>query len=574
MIWPTFDVKQLMSLEYGRPLPKGFRNKNGIYPVAGSNGIDGYHDEWLVEGPGIVVGRKGSAGKVTWFESNFWPIDTTYFVRHAKCCNKRWVYYFLLYSKISDLATMTGVPGLNRNDVYRLRISLPPLSEQQRIVDILDQADVLRKMRAEADEMMQRVLPALFYKMFGDPATNLKNWNTVSFQEAFKDDTSRCNKLLKTEYQASGLYPVIDQGKTFIAGYFDSDSFVVRSSKPVIVFGDHTRAIKLIDFPFIAGADGSRILSVKDGLCPEFLACQLELLPIPDLGYSRHMREVKRLQFTKPPINLQNQFAVYYRNIRSTCNNQETSKGIIESLMHTLLHHAFSSELTAKWREAHMKELLQEMEVQTRELGFLVHDEDHSTRMTDFLYPLLEKKSILLAYIILRSLEAKHQIARVKLAKQYYFVNQFMQQPVTEYFQPMAAGPLDNDIFAALELAQDRKWVVIEPQKGNEKPLSAGVCIADTEKLVNDILGPTREQVDDYLESTKDWGWETLERWATVHSAALKLVDRKIPLTLESVKLQIRSIPEWEAKLKRSEFSDVNIEKALIGLKNWSLLPI
>lgn len=220
-----------------------------------------------------------------------------------------------------------------------------------------------------------------------------------------------------------------------------------------------------------------------------------------------------------------------------------------------------------------MKELLKEMEVQTRKLGFPVPDEeDRPSRVTDFPNPLLEKKAILLAYIIFCSLEAKHPMARVKLAKQYYFVNQFMQQPVTEHFKPMAAGPLDDEFFAALELAQDRKWVVIEPQKGKEKPLSAGVSIVETRNLVVDILGPAKEQVDEFLESTKDWGWETLERWATVHSVALKLIDGKYPLTVESVKSQILTIPEWEAKLKRCEFSSANINKALIGLRHWGLL--
>jgi hypothetical protein len=193
--------------------------------------------------------------------------------------------------------------------------------------------------------------------------------------------------------------------------------------------------------------------------------------------------------------------------------------------------------------------------------------------VTSFPNPLLEKKAILLSYIIFRSLEAKHPMARVKIAKQYYFVNQFMQQPLIENFQPMAAGPLDNDIFAALELAQDRKWIVIEPQKGNEKPLSAGVSIVDTRSLVVDILGPAKEQVDEFLESTKDWGWETLERWATVHAVAQKVICLKQPLSVELIKSQIRSISSWEAKLKRSEFSDENIEKTIIGLRHWGLIP-
>jgi len=266
-------------------------------------------------------------------------------------------------------------------------------------------------------------------------------------------------------------------------------------------------------------------------------------------------------------------FTHRYQEILDLKKRQAESENRISRVFSTLLHHAFSGELTAKWRQAHMKELLQEMEAQTRELGFPVPDaEDSPIRVTDFLHPLLEKKAILLGYIILHSLGAKHPMARVKLAKQYYFANQFMQQPLTEHFKPMAAGPLDNDIFAALELAQVRKWIVIEPQKGKEKPLTAGVNIAETKDLVVDILGSAKKQVDEFLDSTKDWGWQTLERWATVHSVAQKLINDKHPLTVESIKSRIQTIPEWGAKLKRCEFSEANINKALMGLRHWSLI--
>src|SRR5262245_45631708 len=172
MKWPVVSLEEVLSLEYWAALPAARRDSSGAIPVAGSNGVDGYHSEALVKGPGVVVGRKGSAGKVTWFDSDFWPIDTTFYVRPKMFVELRWIFYLLQRLRLDRLSIVTGVPGLNRNDAYNLKVPLPPLSEQRRIVEILDQADGLRKKRTEADAKADGILPALLYKIFGDPVMN------------------------------------------------------------------------------------------------------------------------------------------------------------------------------------------------------------------------------------------------------------------------------------------------------------------------------------------------------------------------------------------------------------------
>ena len=169
MEWPRVLLGDMLSLEYGKSLPAHARDPHGEFPVAGSNGPDGKHTSALVSSPGIVVGRKGSAGKIYWYENDFWPIDTTYFVVPKLSIEMRWTYYLLSRLRLDRLATTTGVPGLNRNDVYGLETPLPTLDEQRRIVEILDQADRLRRLRTEADAKAERILPALFDKMFGNP---------------------------------------------------------------------------------------------------------------------------------------------------------------------------------------------------------------------------------------------------------------------------------------------------------------------------------------------------------------------------------------------------------------------
>jgi len=137
-----YKVADILTLEYGSALPENNRVK-GEFPVMGSNGIVGYHNEFIVEGPTIVIGRKGSAGKVTWIEKNSFPIDTTFYVRLIDDqFNLKLVYYALQKMNLEKLSGGTGVPGLNRNDAYSKVIPLPPLSEQKKIVSQIEKIEV------------------------------------------------------------------------------------------------------------------------------------------------------------------------------------------------------------------------------------------------------------------------------------------------------------------------------------------------------------------------------------------------------------------------------------------------
>ncbi len=156
MGWPRVRLGDVVSFEYGTSLPARERDPHGEFLVAGSNGPDGTHTKALVSSPGIVVGRKGSAGQVYWYDTDFWPIDTTYYVVPKESLELRWVFYLLRHLRPHRIATTTGVPGLSRADAYALEFGLPPLSEQRRIVEVLDQADRLRRAEVMAVSFAHR----------------------------------------------------------------------------------------------------------------------------------------------------------------------------------------------------------------------------------------------------------------------------------------------------------------------------------------------------------------------------------------------------------------------------------
>jgi len=119
--WKRQNIGQLVELKYGKTLKQGDRIK-GVFQVYGSSGIVGYHHAALVEGPAIVVGRKGNVGSIYWSPASFWPIDTVYFI--PKEYVDFWIY--LMLPSVGFQNTDTGVPGLNRDFAYSRKLIVPP----------------------------------------------------------------------------------------------------------------------------------------------------------------------------------------------------------------------------------------------------------------------------------------------------------------------------------------------------------------------------------------------------------------------------------------------------------------
>jgi type I restriction enzyme S subunit len=116
--WEIKSLGELIELAYGKSLKAGCR-RNGTVPVYGSNGQVGWHNEKLVSGPGIVVGRKGNPGTVTWVHTDFFPIDTTFYVvPRVNGEHLRFLFYALSMQGLAAIAADSAVPGLNRNLAY------------------------------------------------------------------------------------------------------------------------------------------------------------------------------------------------------------------------------------------------------------------------------------------------------------------------------------------------------------------------------------------------------------------------------------------------------------------------
>jgi len=285
--------------------------------------------------------------------------------------------------------------AINKTMLGSVIVQLPALSEQRRIVEILDQADALRKKHAEADAITARILSALFFKMFGNPATNSMNWPMAPLSSFFTSDRHgpRCgpfgSALKKHEYVDRGI-PVWGIENVLPNRFAEDGSLFITEDKYhkliaySVVHGDilisraGTVGRMCVATPTVVrsiiGTNLIRLAFDLEALDPEYFSAMFTCFPqisvrfraASDAGAYSFMNTsiLKSLQIPVPPAKLQRRFAHYVSAVRALEQSHAATREQIRRLFESLLHRAFTGALTAKWNEAHMKELLAEMEFQ------------------------------------------------------------------------------------------------------------------------------------------------------------------------------------------------------------------
>ena len=135
--WDVVPVGRKIVLQRGYDITKDQQQEGGV-PVVSSGGVSSFHDEALVQPPGVVVGRKGTAGAVYYIAVDFWPHDTTLYVSEFFENDVRYAYFKLLSMDLASFDTGSANPTVNRNVVHAVIVSWPPVVEQRAIAEFLD----------------------------------------------------------------------------------------------------------------------------------------------------------------------------------------------------------------------------------------------------------------------------------------------------------------------------------------------------------------------------------------------------------------------------------------------------
>ncbi len=286
----------------------------------------------------------------------------------------------------SQFVSGAKMPRVMMKKFWEHEIPLPPPSEQRYIVELLDHADGLRKKRADADNIADRILPALFYKMFGDPATNSMGWGNGTISDICFQDKKIIDDVAGSGLTYLGLEHVESVSGRIQISEVEGCNIAVRGT--TFLFTDkHVLYSKLrpylnkVALPERDGRCSTELIPIqpKPGFPREYIASFFRLPYVTSTAMNTNkgarmprtdMKLFMSMPTFLPPLAITHQYARIFQKIETQVQGSARVAQRLKKLFSVLVYRAFTGELTAQWREAHMKELLQEMELQARELSF------------------------------------------------------------------------------------------------------------------------------------------------------------------------------------------------------------
>jgi type I restriction enzyme S subunit len=231
--WRKLKLGDLVVVNYGKALVANKRAKGSI-PVYSSSGVTGYHNAPLVEGPGVIVGRKGAIGTVYYSQSSFWPIDTVFYILPDDGkYDLPYLYYLLQTLGLANLNGDSVVPGLNRETLYQRGFRLPPLAEQKAIAAVLASLDAKLDFINRQNEALEATAEAIYNYLFvnrlGDPGKLPANWHYAPISEIADSYIGGTPSRAKPEYW-NGTIPWIKSSKV-------NDLRIIKASEKLTELG-------------------------------------------------------------------------------------------------------------------------------------------------------------------------------------------------------------------------------------------------------------------------------------------------------------------------------------------------
>ena len=277
-----------------------------------------------------------------------------------------------------DIQQGAIIRGVLRKDVEKVEIPFPPLSEQRRIVEILDQADRLRRLRAEADAKAERILPALFIRMFGDPGTNPKRLPSVELGSIilggpknglYKPGSSygEGTQILRIDGFYGGKISGMDALKRIRASSGEIEKYGLQESDIVVnrvnseEYLGKSAIIPALSEPLLFESNMMRLAVDKSQVLPEFVLAHLqtsftktEILSKAKRAINQasiNQQDVKSLKIIRPSLEDQKRFVSASNRFQKTSDRYTEKRTMLENLFDFLLQRSFSGELTASCRK-------------------------------------------------------------------------------------------------------------------------------------------------------------------------------------------------------------------------------
>lgn len=235
----------------------------------------------------------------------FLPYERIADVRFVKYC------FDILQQNCKKISQGAAQDNLSWEKLSTILFPAPPIEVQTKIADILSTYDNLIENNQKQIKLLEEAAQRLYKEWFVDlrfpgyedtPIVDgvPEGWERLPVGELI-EKIPRTTQIMASEYGKEGPIPIIDQSREFIAGYTDNHASLVNVGKPVIVFGDHTRILKYIQFPFAKGADGTQlIVSNTDRMPQSLFYCSLVGVDLSNYHYARHFKYLKAEELLVP----------------------------------------------------------------------------------------------------------------------------------------------------------------------------------------------------------------------------------------------------------------------------------
>ncbi len=502
-------------------LPDGF-------PAYSAAGQDGFLNCFKHSGPAVILSSIGAQCGKCFFATGKWTaIANTQIIWPSRAVIAEFLFYLLNY-RFPWPRAGSAQPFIKLSQAKAMKIPLPPLPVQERIVQILQKADEIRRKRREALELADKILPALFLEMFGDPATNPKGWPKEAIGNLVRFDTAQ----IRPEPGHTYLYLApehIESHTGHYTGPHPTDGRDLGSAKHPFT-RDHVLYCKLrpylnkVVLPHSDGVCSTELVPLRPGpkLLKEFLAIYLQLpffvatavqksqgTKMPRFGPELMKREMMIV----PPLPLQHSFCLQVNQLAEIAQRLKDGLSIALSSFDGLLSRAFTGELTAEWEAANTEWIAERQALYERLPRLLV-----------------------LALLVEKAKRARQGAAEVLVTAlmKYAFLLQ-MEGSATRrrlyHFVPYHYGPFAKELYTDLEALQGEGLVRVENDDEEDK---TRITLVDPSKAEEALAALPDDLKEDAATIVETYG--NLD-----HNTLLMSVYEKYPAYARKSRLRRRS---------------------------------
>ncbi len=296
----------------------------------------------------LISGNGANVGYIHHYNGKFNAYQRTYVLTDAK----HDIHYLKIYTGVNLQERLRvevnagNTPYIVKSTLSDMLIGLPNSSaEQQKIAFTLEDIDALisslDQLIAKKRDIQQATMQQLLTGQRRLPGFS-SEWEVRPFNSIFQRINVKGHQIQASDYQSTGKYPVVDQGKDLIVGFSDNEEKrFINTPKGVIVFGDHTCIVKFVDFDFLVGADGTQVLQAMEGQNTRFHAFQLQYRGIEPTGYNRHFKFLKERSFQEPPLDEQTAIATVLSDMEAELaaleSRHDKAQQIKQGMMQELL---------------------------------------------------------------------------------------------------------------------------------------------------------------------------------------------------------------------------------------------